>query len=442
MAEDRKSRGVDYSGLTEYVSNVTIKNVDINPLNIKSIVVREWIFDVFPTIEIVFIDNGVFFDLSPLEDNAEIVVEISKSKKKESPISMTFLLHDFDVYNTDIERGSSMMIRVTGIFDCRNMVYPIHNRSFKQRTSIAALEEIASECGVEVDKRISTTNDAMVWLQLNQNNYDMIYHILERSFKEKNDTMFAYIDRSGKMVITSLKNELEKEDLITARHDIKKSTLDKQEDEEPDTEEAANEDNPIIYYNNYGYKYIGGTINKMIGYGMTHTYNDTKDVQTVTLDSDEHLLSDFSYKEKDSVGKIVKHISYGTKFDVDNTHDNYLTALSQNEYLRKNFFTSNLTIFINATNKVNLFDKVSLVLPTMLPTELTNDVPEINEVFSGEYIVGGILHQVFDKGQYKMVLSLFRNGIDKSASDEAEINLNGDQEAGAELPSLPSLPSL
>jgi hypothetical protein len=66
-----------------------------------------------------------------------------------------------------------------------------------------------------------------------------------------------------------------------------------------------------------------------------------------------------------------------------------------------------VVIQIDSECDVKLFDKINLVIPSLVSEEF-------NEVYSGMYLVGGIIHNVCINGIYKKMLSLHRNGMNKS----------------------------
>lgn len=93
--------------------------------------------------------------------------------------------------------------------------------------------------------------------------------------------------------------------------------------------------------------------------------------------------------------------------DVDNVHENYMLAQSQNSYLKNNFFSSYLLVYTRPSNKLNLFDRVNVEVDSLLNIDSLRD-----EVHSGQYIVGGIIHQASKDNIYNNIVILFRNGLD------------------------------
>ena len=104
-------------------------------------------------------------------------------------------------------------------------------------------------------------------------------------------------------------------------------------------------------------------------------------------------------------------------------HDEFLKATVINKYLKETFFFSPVSVYINATDKIRLFDKINIIFPGMVAFD--GEDTELNQSYSGEYIIGSIVHQVSRNGSYKMILNMFRNGINKNVFiQDSEYSLN------------------
>ena len=122
-------------------------------------------------------------------------------------------------------------------------------------------------------------------------------------------------------------------------------------------------------------------------------------------------LSTFENKNKNNTGKYVNGIVYNSLSK--NVHENYLLAKSQNLYLSQSFFGNYLQIVINPNMNVNVGDKIDLLIYDNLG-RLLNGTPNVDAVNSGEYLIGGISHDIKKDGLYSMILTLFRNGVNQS----------------------------
>ena len=219
----KKENIADTNNKTLYLNKVYINEMEIYPTDIKSVVVKEWIFDVIPTIELMIHDNGLFNEKVPLEDNTIIKVELGRTQKSIPIIVAEFTLLDFVITNVDPEKINSSIINITGILKSRKLLTPILNRSFKQKKSIDVMTDIMTECGFEIKKTKINSADLMTWYQINLNNMDMIKHLLSKSYIAPGDMLFAYVDRHNIFNIKSLKDMVEMDtNILEIRHDILK----------------------------------------------------------------------------------------------------------------------------------------------------------------------------------------------------------------------------
>jgi len=404
-----------------FVIKLSINDVEVPTASVVDLVVREWIFDAIPRLEISLSDNGRFIDMFPLQDNDRIKIELNHYIYDEAPINAQFKMQDYEIINSAPGKSQQALIKITALLDTKFLTYPIHNRSYPNKNSKEVFEAIFDECKIEnkilglrkFDARIDP-RDSMTWLQVNQTNLQFIKHVLDRSYHKDNDTSFLYTNRSGTMVYTSLRTELKKKVANVPRiiYNIESSMLNSQGDHSKDEledlieEEKINEGENQLFFYNWRYKNFSGTKNKENSYGRKFSYYDLIDGITRDIATDSHELSIHSLKEQDSIGKITVQDDYGI-LDNDNVHDSYMLAKTQNKYLKENFFCSYLLVYTRPSNNINLFDRVSVEVDSLLPIESTRD-----EVHSGQYIVGGIIHQASKDSIYNSILILFRNGLD------------------------------
>jgi len=206
MAQEDKKPDVDGQFNKNYFLKMTIKDVSVEPYStIATMIMREWIFDPVPRLEIELVDNGRFTDQYPLEDNDTIHIELNNIRNRDPVIDADFTLQDFEISN-DGEKDFSM-IKLTALFKTTDMFHPIHNRSFSQKNSKEVFEQISGEVGIDFAPSVDP-QDSMTWLQINENNFQFIKHVLDRSYISDDDSAFCYIDRHNKMNYKSISNEI------------------------------------------------------------------------------------------------------------------------------------------------------------------------------------------------------------------------------------------
>ncbi len=395
----QKKSNIDSSYfIGNFYAKLKIKGVEYLPQNLLSLNIRENIFDLVPMIELSILDNGMLSEKFPLEDGDEIEVELGSSDQVESVINMAFILQDFQIVNSDGDNLQVVVINLTGIMKNKDLMFPFKTRAFSNKTSMDVISTIASDCGFSPDVRIKTS-DSMTWRQLQQNNYQMIFETLRRSFKS-DDAVLSCITRTGDFVVTSLKSELKNKTTKKAIYDPHKAISNIGE---KDTKAKTDE----FYFNNFSINNSSGMVNKKIGYGVEYSYWDFENFTTKKLTSDFHGLTQFSFKNKENVGKIVKANQTGI-LNTLNVHKNYFEALAQNEFYISDFFKSCLVIYVNPDTKLNVFDKMNVIFPSFDDNEV------VNSTLSGEYIVGSISYQVSKGGIFRCCLGLFRNGLNGS----------------------------
>lgn len=397
MPVNSKKNNIDSSYfLNDFYCKVTIKKIELLPQNITVLNIRESIFDLLPVLDMSFLDNGIFSEKYPFEDEDVISIELSRSNKDAVPISMEFTLQDYTINNRDGDNMNLVDINITAIMKNSGLFYPVKTRSFANKTSVDVLKSIALEIGFNPSVKISTS-DSMIWRQVNQNNYGMVFETMKRAFKSE-DAILTGVTRSKDFIITSLKTELKNKSSKKVIYDPFNTISDI---------EPIQEKKETYYFNNFDIKNISGMVNKTIGYGVKYSYFNFKDNFDKQITSDFHDLTQFSSKNKNNIGKIVRNDSSYFLNEL-NVHRNYYVALAQNEYYIKDFFKICLIVYMRPTDKINLFDKIDVTFPSFENNELTN------QTLSGEYLVSTIVHQASKAGHYRMVLTLFRNGMNGS----------------------------
>lgn len=380
----------------QFYLELTINGERYNPKNLQYFVIREWIFNILPTIEFQIVDEGFMNETAPLEDACDIEIVLGKNEDDENPIEMVFTLDDYNIGIIGDNRKAVVSIsghlKVDGIFD-------ILSRSFAGKNSVSILRQIASESGLSFSNpRNVVTSDNMNWLQVYMDNYDFIRHVLRRA-NIPNDALFFYANHSNEFVLTSLVTEIEKKEFKRAKFDIENYNSFALSDEDIDT----------IWFGSYNQVNYSGYFNKKVGYGFGYSYYDL-DGSVVSKKFDRiKKFTDLSFRNKNNVGSVSHYNDYVQDYVSRNLYsDKYFESLSRNEYLIANFFANSVILSINSLNQVNLMDTLDVDIPSMLEEE------ESNPTMSGPYLVAGIQHEVSNGGTYVKKIALGRNGMNKS----------------------------
>lgn len=383
--------------LTEFFCRISIKGVDFFPQNITTLHVRENIFTLVPTLELDFQDDGLFTEKFPLEEGDDIKLELSRSDKKESTLSMTFSLLSYSVTNADGDRIRISNISLIGWMKSEKLFNPSQTRSFRNKSSVEVLKSIGSECGFNVVSKVNTS-DNMTWLQIGANNFTFIDQVLSKSYRS-DDVLLCAVNRGGTFTVTSLATEVKKGSPIKCVFDPSKALANV--DSEKDTKK-------VLYFNDFEIRDIAGYSNLTGGYGASFTVYDFDKAKEIVENGNSPFLSRFNEKRVDKVKEHSVSLDAYVQ-DNRNVHQNYFRAKVQNWQLVKDFFKVSIFVHVNPSNSINLFDVVEVIFPSF--TEAT----AVNEVLSGKYMVGGIVHQASSGGLYRMGLVLYRSGFNESS---------------------------
>lgn len=402
----------------QYHLLMKINSVTVPTKNIQSFVLREWIFDHVLSMECFITDNGVFVEQSPLYDDCLVEVEFSKNDEADKVV-LKFGVNDFEIERQgsgDIFYG----IRFTAIQKTVDMTMPVYTKVYPRQTVSTAIGNvIKNETDVKLVKRVET-NDSQNWYQIATSNNEFLYHLKKRSYVADEDMVFAYMTRYKEMVITSLKTECNKTpEFIAYNSDI--ASLDNGIDNViSKIKDDKQKIKPLYFKSHIKYKNVAGTLNKKAGYGINFSYYDFENLYYHYLNYNYGPMTKYLNENKANSQKVVNSITYNSLHR--NVHKNYLMGVCQNMYMGHSFFNSYIQIAIGPDMGVNLFDKITLNIPDAVG-QIVNGKPLLDKVHSGDYIVGGILHDIRKDGMYSMILTLFRNGINSSDVKDVKIDL-------------------
>jgi hypothetical protein len=389
-----------------FYSLLTIGEVDVPSESILNLHLYEWIFDIIPRIDIVLNDSGTFNEKYPIVDGTPIKLEYSINEDTENLIVVNFVAESVSIENSNTGENTSSLVRIVGVLKNNKLLFPLISQAFEDQPSSKVIETIAKNTGFTPDIRIQTS-DNMTWLQTHLSNGEMIKDITDRAFLSEADSVFCFTNRNSEMVYTSIETEAANESKFIAMYSALATSHPGNMPEDDATKE-------VITYNSLDYKSLAPIVNKNMAYGSNVSYYDGNNNTSINLDSDIHSMSTTSLKNKAHAGEIVDHNVYGIE---NNVHQNYFRSLSENRYIKQGFFSAPIMINSKPNNNLNLFDKIDL-------TVNSQDGLSTNDVLSGKYLVGGIVHHFSKDGIYNTLLTVFRNGLEPPTFDkDFELNL-------------------
>jgi hypothetical protein len=395
---------------SQFNLSLTINNVSVSPVNVNSSVLREWIFDQIVTYECTFMDTGTFVELSPLYDECPVQIEFSKNGDLDK-VKMDMVINAWEIERVDADDGSLYIIHFIAFQKTTDYFYPIRFRPFSNQGSSDALQFVCQESGIDFVLEDSS-NDNQTWIQSNVCNYAFTKHLMTRAFIRPEDLPLFYFNRHNQAVYSSLSYKTNSKPKFLAINNDHAFMDNGNDTTIAKIKEQIGKDSETLFYRTgITYKNLSPILNKMNGYGIDFTYFDHTNFFDYSLNFPYAPLSKFENKNKNNIGKYTNGITYNSLSK--NVHENYLLAKSQNLYLKQSFFGNYLQITINPNMNINIGDKIDVLIYDNLG-RLFNGTPNVDAVNSGEYLVGGISHDIKKDGLYSMILTLFRNGTNQS----------------------------
>lgn len=406
----------------QYLCELLLNGLRVPTKNIQNIVLREWIFDSICTLELTIMDSGIYTEMSPLYDESPISLSLSKNDGSQL-IVMDFNVNNYEFERLNIDGGDLYAIHMVCLQDTNNFFYPQYSRHFESMSSKEIVRQIASENeNMKFESNVES-NDTQHWYQIALTNFDMLKHVSKRAYIQQEDLPIIYMDRSKTLHYDSLKNSCKKavkfnaycDDLLATDNGTDSSTKDRLEQYK-----KANTEDCLFFRTPISMKSIASTNNKDMGYGIDMTYFDHKDFYRYVMNFKFAPLSKYANVNKDNYNHLTQSITFNTIHK--NTHPNYMVANLQNQYIKNVFFNGHLQIVIAPNSKLKLMDIINVVIPDIVKSKLTGN-PEVDRVNSGLYIVGGIMHDIQKDGFYSMVVTLFRNGVNKSDYNDTDFGM-------------------
>ena len=387
----------------QYYLVLKIKGNSYNPVNIQYLIIREWIFNIIPTIEIQFDDVGGYLtEIFPLEDAEDIEILLGRHQNDANPIELTFSLDDYNVSVKGDNRLS--IVTMTGHLKVDNM-FTIKTRAFPTKNSRDVCEQIASEAGLTFSNPHNVTPfDSMTWYQNSLSNFHFIKHVLKRTFVQ-DDVVFFFANTSKEFVYTSLNVEIGKKDIKKSKFSVEGFELNVKNVDDPDD---------TIWFNSYSIVNNSGYFNKKNCYGFSYSYYDLEKNIDKDYSAINKKLVDYSFRNKNLAGQSVDKISNIDYIERNLYGEKYFESIMRNQFLKNNFFANSVVLNVNSLSQVKLMDTIDVYIPSL---SVEN---ESNEVMSGFYLVAGIQHEVTNGGIYTKKLALGRNGMDKSSNNNQE----------------------
>lgn len=382
----------------QHFLRLNISGMEIPFANCHELVVREWMFDLLPTISIKYVGGQEWGSILALQDQLEISAEFGSTptEKRDAAISGVFHGRAWNV-NTSQER---IDIDLAGHLAVSNSLIPAMFKSYSGMTSSEVLERLGKDFGVKNGSKVSKTYDNQNWLQCGQTNHRFIQSVLERSWTSEGDALFAWVNRFKQFEIRSLS------DIISSAEEPRKFVY---------SPENVADDIEIEDYTPYAgfvWKDVHGVYNLNQGYGSAlYSFDFEKFESTIMKPQSVNVLSPFYSAHKDNAGKAVE-VRY--EECPPSAHPNYFAAQLNRERVIKTLTSSYGAIELRPQPDLKCGEVIDLKTGSLLQGESS----KMTSIWDGKYLVGGLIHHHRRDYGSKSYAILFRGGTDVGLGDE------------------------
>jgi hypothetical protein len=374
-----------------------IDSINVPIINVINLNVREYAYSFLPIIELTLGDVFLWSEYNPIQEGQIIKLTLGSDKDSDPVIETEFEIVSFshDQFQTGII-DSKTATTILGSFKANKIIGDIDSKSYKDMTATEVINTLGTELEVDVNVKIDS-QDKMTWYRLNQSYMEFLNTILSKTNVGDNDAPFIYFDSKGILNFSSLKTALDNDIKITLE------------------QIPALSDYPIngddkIAFSSYSVQDKSGFVNKFGGNKTTYSYYDLEDLKNEEFDTDtvNTGLVELENKTKASEGITSRHIIFGSLNP--SVHPDYFQSQTRNQYIRQTILSSNTIIPIPANSNIALLDKLYVQVKTAEAKQ------GVNNVYSGDYLVVGIVHNINKSDNYSMFLVLARDGQNKTKS--------------------------
>lgn len=401
---------------TQYFIRVIIDGVDVTTKNIQSVSLREFIFDTACELDLSFMDTGYFVEEAPIVDGTKIRIVLAKDNS-ELPIDIEFQCLNSRVTKNMSSGNTLYLIDLVAITNSDYMFSNISQRVL-QGTSNQVIGQVVSENKQLTYVEEVESNDYQSWFQISINDSSFIKNVINRAYYQSEDMPIIFCNKYNRFVYTTLKTRAEqKTKFIAINNDFLSMDSGNQDPVIDSIIKQTKSTNTIFFRSDYTFTDNMPIANRQGGYGFDYTYFDGNNFNNMSINFNYAPFTKYINKKQHE----KKYASLTYNIQNSNVHPNYLLAYNQNMYLMKNMFSSFVTMSVSPNLQIDLMDKVNVSFLKQIDPEI-NKVG-IDDIHSGEYLVGGIYHNIRVGGKYSMILVLFRNGFNIKENPKTTVNL-------------------
>lgn len=408
------NKPVQTQGIKNYVAEITIGSITVNPSNLISFYIRETIFEFLPTLNMVLEDNGQFEVYNPLYCGQIVNVTITKTgESKKTVNNVPFSIIKVEKKSIGSNTGGMNVIEVDAIYDNVSLFSGLKSKSFGKVNFSEVIAEIGRNAGIPSSKlNISRSNDAMNWCCLNKTYTDFVRDSVKNSWISESDCPVCFVDFDGKLNYRGIYENTKSENRISMVFDSTGVFVPAAADSGA-MQTGESHSNVVIPFYDYEFKDFSGYMNSMDG-GFSTTLswfsNENSMLEKETYDKiPKTNLSIYSNVNKDQNTGVTKHYSFSS--DMFSIHKNYFKAAVKNSMILKRIFSESLVLFGSSVSDYQNFNLLSKV-NVKIPNAYKNGEKALYE--SGDYLVGGIIIAM-NKDVMNEVYICHRDGYNEGA---------------------------
>lgn len=370
-------------------ANVKVAGITIPANCIRTVVVREWVFDVLCRMEILFTDVFNLFETKRIQQFDEVEVELVYDKNVSVPnVKIKFVVTTIRVENSGVGVPVKLY-QLNGVSCEKSFILDYRNRSFPKYDSSSVISSVMNKFGKGIV--VKNTKDQMNWLQCSSTDLNFVKHVQTRSYNGETDLLYCFVDRFGNFQYRSLNDSCNSESKLGFEFS-------------PISMPLAENANKINYS---GFVFCNNA-------GVSLSYPPADD-SVVSHDDSGEMTQDNFYDVSTRLGfkndnpyvhrtsdKYVNNVIVPRKSG--NTFDQYQLNKERRRLVERMFFSNMLVVTSMPHSKIGVMDIVNVDIPVAK----TNS-GALSSVYSGKYLIGGIIHKYVSGNTYQCDYAMFRN---------------------------------
>lgn len=383
-----------------------------------------------PHVTIIFKDTmNLMRDKAFPLDDTKIKIFLSSRTKNIRHIFLEFKIKNFSI--------NGEKYTIIGTLNVNGLLVRDY-KSYSQKTSYYAMQDICKEVGLGFNTNISDSDDKMTWINPGLKVYDFVEDIMKNSYISDEGFAYGYVDYYYNFNYVDIEKELSRDNTEDNAIDTSGINAEVTGDDDRIYRITLTNDKSFRESDRYisEYKILNNSTSVSLDKGylnISKFYDSLKkeflvfDIDSITSEGDKTIIMKGSPQDEEFYRQNVS-TTYVGKMDIDNTHKNFnyseVHNLQNIEDLQKIGVVIKLP---NPNYNLYKFQKITLLFTNQAPTP-TNDIK--NDRISGDWLIIDI-RIVYNEGKIYQEVSLIKRELEVSPDElEAQEALNAEQNQG------------